>query len=120
MARVFGQIPGNPAGTGYRDRRALAGAGVHRPLQHGISGGVDVGADSIVVSGGYEDDEDYGDLIVYTGAGGRDPATGVQIEDQEFTSQNLAIVKSEAEGLPVRVVRGAGGEAAYSPAAGYR
>ncbi|MGN6430905.1 MAG: YDG/SRA domain-containing protein [Gaiellaceae bacterium] len=27
--------------------------------------------DSIVISGGYEDDEDYGDLIVYTGAGGR-------------------------------------------------
>jgi putative restriction endonuclease len=86
----------------------------------GISGAAAEGADSIVVSGGYEDDEDYGDLIVYTGHGGRDLATGVQIADQEFTRQNLALVKSEAEGLPVRVVRGAEGEAAYSPATGYR
>lgn len=78
---------------------------MHRPLQHGISGAGAEGADSIVVSGGYEDDEDYGDLIIYTGAGGRDPATGAQIADQEFEVQNLALVKSEAEGLPVRVVR---------------
>jgi putative restriction endonuclease len=72
------------------------------------------------VSGGYEDDEDYGDLIVYTGAGGRDPSTGAQIADQEFVGQNLSLVRSESEGLPVRVVRGAGGEAAHSPASGYR
>jgi putative restriction endonuclease len=89
-------------------------------LQHGISGAAAEGADSIVVSGGYEDDEDYGDLIIYTGAGGRDSATGRQIADQEFAAQNLALVKSEAEGLPVRVVRGAGGDADYSPGSGFR
>ena len=79
---------------------------MHRPTQSGISGTRAEGADSIVVSGGYEDDEDYGDLIVYTGAGGRDPQTGQQIADQDFTAQNLALVTSEAEGLPVRVTRG--------------
>jgi putative restriction endonuclease len=79
MPRTFGQISGQPIHTAYVDRRALADAGVHRPLQHGISGAAAEGADSIVVSGGYEDDEDYGDLIVYTGAGGRDPSTGQQI-----------------------------------------
>lgn len=120
MARIFGQIPGNPVGTTYVDRRALAAAGVHKPLQHGISGATAEGADSIVVSGGYEDDEDYGDLIVYTGAGGRDPVTGEQVADQEFTKQNLALVRSEAEGLPVRVVRGAGGEPGFSPPAGFQ
>jgi putative restriction endonuclease len=93
---------------------------VHRPLQHGISGAAHEGADSIVVSGGYEDDEDYGDLIVYTGAGGRDPASGKQITDQEFTGQNLALLRSEAEGLPVRVIRGTGGEPTFSPPSGYR
>jgi putative restriction endonuclease len=41
-------------------------AGVHRPLQAGISGAVSEGADSIVVSGGSEDDRDFGDTIVYT------------------------------------------------------
>lgn len=120
MARSFGEIPGNPVGTTYANRAALASAKVHKPLQHGISGAARDGADSIVVSGGYEDDEDYGDLIVDTGAGGRDPATGEQIADQEFKGQNLALVKSEAEGLPLRVVRGAGGEPAYSPVAGFR
>jgi len=34
------------------------------------------GADSIVFSGGYEDDEHRGDEIIYTGHGGRDPNTG--------------------------------------------
>ena len=42
----------------------------------GISGAERDGADSIVVSGGYEDDEDYGNVIVYTGAGGNDPSSG--------------------------------------------
>jgi putative restriction endonuclease len=120
MARTFGHIGGQPVGAAYVDRRALADAGVHRPLQHGISGGAAEGADSIVVSGGYEDDEDYGDLIVYTGAGGRDPATGQQIADQVFRAQNLALVKSQADGFPVRVIRGAGGEPGVSPAVGYR
>ncbi|WP_407665652.1 YDG/SRA domain-containing protein [Mycolicibacillus parakoreensis] len=58
--RVYGHIPGNPVGTTYANREAAHRAGVHRPLQGGISGGKD-GADSIVVSGGYVDDEDYGD-----------------------------------------------------------
>jgi putative restriction endonuclease len=101
-------------------RRALADAGVHRPLQAGISGGASEGADSIVVSGGYEDDEDYGDLVVYTGAGGRDPGTGQQVADQEFRAQNLALVRSEAEGFPVRLVRGASGDQVHSPATGLR
>lgn len=120
MARVFGEIVGNPPGTSYADRRELARAGVHRPLEHGISGAQKEGADSIVVSGGYEDDEDYGSLIVYTGAGGRDVATGRQVRDQEFTRQNLALVRSEAEGFPIRVVRGSKGEPAFSPASGFR
>jgi putative restriction endonuclease len=34
---------------------------------------------SIVLSGGYVDDEDLGDMIIYTGEGGRDAATGRQI-----------------------------------------
>jgi putative restriction endonuclease len=120
VARVFGEIAGNSVGTSYSDRRGLAAAQIHKPLQHGISGAGAEGADSIVVSGGYEDDEDYGTLIVYTGAGGRDPTTGKQIADQEFTAQNLALVKSEAEGFEVRVVRGSGGEPAFSPASGFR
>lgn len=49
----------------------------------GIWGAGDVGAQSIVVSGGYEDDEDLGNLIIYTGQGGRDPASGRQVADRD-------------------------------------
>ena len=71
--RRFGSIPGVSRGTSYADRRALYDAGVHRALIAGIVGGAKEGAESIVVSGGYEDDEDYGDILVYTGQGGNDP-----------------------------------------------
>jgi putative restriction endonuclease len=120
MTRIFGAIAGVVPGTIYADRAALSRAGVHRPPQHGISGSQTEGADSIVVSGGYEDDEDYGDVIVYTGAGGRDPASGRQIANQELSYQNLALALSATDGLPVRVVRGWGGDPAHAPAAGYR
>lgn len=81
--RVYGAVPGYPDGSEFANRTALAAASVHRPLQGGISGGRD-GADSIVVSGGYVDDEDYGDEIIYTGQGGRDENTGRQIADQKL------------------------------------
>ena len=68
--RVFGPIEGHEVGATFSNPNALAAAGIHRPLQAGISGSATEGANSIVLSGGYEDDEDYGDLIVYTGHGG--------------------------------------------------
>jgi putative restriction endonuclease len=118
--RIFGDIEGVKVGKMYDDRKELAKAKVHRPRQAGISGSGYEGADSIVVSGGYEDDQDLGDVIIYTGHGGHDPATGKQIEDQKFTVGNLALDRSRVEGLPVRVVRGAGGDPKFSPEKGYR
>jgi putative restriction endonuclease len=82
---AFGAIPGIPVGTSFPDRRALAAAGVHRPLQAGISGSGRRWAESIVVSGGHEDDVDLDDEIIYTGHGGHDPATGRQVADQHHT-----------------------------------
>src|SRR4051812_27226704 len=87
----------------------------------GISGTRAEGADSIVVNGGYEDDEDFGDEIIYTGAGGNDPTTGRQIADQTPDQPgNAGLITSQNHGLPVRVVRGARGDKIYSPATGYR
>jgi putative restriction endonuclease len=71
--RIFGHIPDVPVGSIFPSRRALAEAGVHRPLQAGISGSGAEGSDSIAVSGGYEDDIDLESEIIYTGQGGRDP-----------------------------------------------
>lgn len=55
--RIFGHIPGYPIGSWFESRATLAKAGLHRPLVAGISGTETQGADSIVLSGGYEDDE---------------------------------------------------------------
>lgn len=118
--RTFGHLPDVPVGAWFPNRQQLHESGVHRPLQAGISGSQHEGADSIVVSGGYEDDADLGDRLIYTGAGGNNPATGEQVEDQYLTRQNLALVISEQERLPVRVVRGSGGDPTYSPPDGYR
>lgn len=118
--RIFGHVPGYPEGSTFDLRAELSKAGVHRPLMAGISGSERNGADSIVLSGGYEDDQDLGDAIVYTGHGGRDPRTRAQVSDQALRGGNLALARSSLEGLPVRVVRGSRHISAHSPENGYR
>jgi putative restriction endonuclease len=93
---------------------------VHRPRVAGISGRGGEGADSVVLAGGYEDTQDCGDEILYTGHGGRDPESGRQIGHQDLTKGNLALAYNKLHGLPVRVIRGASHRSPYSPAAGYR
>jgi putative restriction endonuclease len=118
--RVFGHIPGYPEGSRFEARAELSEASVHRPLIAGISGSEREGADSIVLSGGYEDDEDLGDEIVYTGHGGRDAESRRQVAHQRLTRGNLALAHSSIEGLPVRVIRGASLDSIYAPRSGYR
>ena len=117
----YGNVPGVAARTLYDSRMALHRAGVHRPLQAGICGTADKGgAESIVVSGGYKDDKDYGNTIIYTGHGGRDPNTGAQVKDQSpEDTGNAALIKSMTTGMPVRVIRGSGGNPYFSPSSGY-
>jgi len=117
--RTYGEIDGYPLGSTFVDRDELAGSGVHRPTQAGICGGKD-GAESVVVSGGYPDDEDFGDELIYTGHGGWDRSKRKQVADQEFKSGNAGLARSAVEGYPVRVIRGAGGDDSYSPASGLR
>jgi hypothetical protein len=118
--RIFGDKAEYPEGTYFTTRIEASHAGVHRPTQSGISGSAHEGADSIVVSGGYEDDRDLGYEIWYIGNGGRDPETGEQVADQELTNGNLALIFSSQHDLPVRVVRGANSHSQYAPKAGYR
>ena len=118
--RIFGHVPGYPEGSAFGLRAELSEAGVHRPTMAGISGSERDGADSIVLSGGYEDDQDLGDEIIYTGHGGRDPRTGAQVSDQSLSRANLALAKSSLEGLPIRVVRGSRHVSPHSPEDGYR
>lgn len=116
--RIFGEINEVLPGDLFDNRKALAEAKVHPPLVAGISGSVKDGADSIVLSGGYEDDEDFGDVIIYTGAGGQ--ANNKQTSDQKLERVNLALAISKIEGLPVRVTRGQNHNHELSPVKGYR
>jgi len=54
--RVFGEIEDTQVGQIFKDRKELAGAGIHTPPMAGIWGSADDGASSIVLSGGYEDE----------------------------------------------------------------
>jgi putative restriction endonuclease len=118
--RHFGEIAGVAEGTAFTSRREAAEARVHRALQAGIVGTAQDGAESVVVSGGYEDDEDLGTEIIYTGHGGRGPS-GAQVADQTFDAPgNAALVTSQWTGQPVRVLRGPHKGSPHAPQGGYR
>ena len=115
----FGPIPSSACpeepemvkvGACWKDRLECRQYGAHFPHVAGIAGQSTVGAQSVVLSGGYEDDRDEGEWFMYTGSGGRDLSGNkrtnkIQSFDQEFTSMNQALRISCERGLPVRVVR---------------
>jgi len=115
----FGEITDVPEGSTFLNYQALNDSGIHRQRIAGISYLTNTGADSIVISGGYEDDQDFGDEIIYTGQGGRDDS-GKQNADQTLTRGNLALAQSENNNLPVRVIRGSQKDNPYAPKNGYR
>ena len=117
---MFGHVPGVSPGHWFESRRALYEAGVHRQLRAGICGRADEGAESVVLSGGYPDDLDRGDVILYTGMGGRDHATGEHVADQQLMGPNRALARNVHTGRPVRVIRGAGAASKWAPDEGYR
>ena len=57
------------------------------------------------------------DVIIYTGHGGNIPRTATQYQDQELDRQNMALVISGENRLPVRVVRGSKHKSPWSPEA---
>eukprot|EP00088_Acartia_fossae_P020781 TRINITY_DN2230_c0_g1_i1.p1 TRINITY_DN2230_c0_g1~~TRINITY_DN2230_c0_g1_i1.p1 ORF type:complete len:698 (+),score=216.45 TRINITY_DN2230_c0_g1_i1:39-2132(+) len=127
----FGPIPGIEVGMCWQYRIQVSEEGIHRPHVAGISGSAKSkdkslrGCQSIVLSGGYEDDVDSGDSFLYTGSGGRDLSgnkrTAAQSSDQTLDRTNEALAWScmvrpvtdkggdagdkWKEGKPVRVVR---------------
>lgn len=118
---IFGTIDGIPEDHIFNDRREMMPSSFHRNWAAGIDGNGTEGVAAIVLSGGYEDDEDNGDEIIYTGAGGNDSNTGKQVEDQTWQNKgNAGLRVSMDKGLPVRVVRGSKHKSNYSPKEGYQ
>lgn len=102
---VFGHVGSAQPGDLFASRAELAQRGQHRPLQAGICATQEQGAESIVLSDKYEDDEVHDDYLLYTGHGGRSEETGQQVADQTLTKANKGLVRSQVTGLPVRVFR---------------
>ncbi|XP_049360682.1 E3 ubiquitin-protein ligase ORTHRUS 2-like [Solanum verrucosum] len=97
-------------GETWEDRFECRQWGAHFPHVAGIAGQSDYGAQSVALSGGYEDDEDHGEWFLYTGSGGRDLSGNkrtnkLQSFDQKFEKLNEALRVSCLKGYPVRVVR---------------
>ncbi|KAH6821234.1 Zinc finger RING family protein [Perilla frutescens var. hirtella] len=131
----FGPIPaehdpernqGVLVGETWANRMEARQWGVHYPPIAGISGRKHYGSQSIVISGGYEDDEDHGEWFIYTGSGGRDldgnrRTNKLQSSDQEFKDGNQALRVSCINGYPVRVIRSEkDNRSPYAPEEGYR
>ncbi len=102
---VFGHVGSARPGDLFASRAELAQRGQHRPLQAGICATQEQGAESIVLSDKYEDDEVHDDFILYTGHGGRSDESGQQVADQTLTKANKGLARSQVTGLPVRVLR---------------
>ncbi|GLT70703.1 hypothetical protein SLA2020_427640 [Shorea laevis] len=93
----------------WEDRFECRQWGVHFPLVGGIAGQNKVGAQSVVLSGGYQD-EDHRGWFLYSGNGGRNlrgnkRTSKKQSFHQKFTQLNQSLRVSCIEGYPIRVVR---------------
>nr|CAD1844041.1 unnamed protein product [Ananas comosus var. bracteatus] len=111
--RIIGTIPGIGVGDAFFFRMELCVLGLHGQVQAGIdyvsasrSASGEPVATSIIVSGGYEDDDDKGDVLIYTGHGGRDQKLNKHCVDQRLEGGNLALERSMAYGIEIRVIRG--------------
>lgn len=105
-----GRVPGVEVGQCFSSRAQLIVAGLHRQVQKGIDW-IEVTvnklllATCVVHSNKYEDTEDKGETLIYTGEGGNDGTSRKQTKDQTLEGGNLALYNSAVKGEPVRVIR---------------
>jgi hypothetical protein len=71
--------------------------GTHNAGVAGIAGSAEMGAWSVALNGGYEDDFDEGYRFVYTGSGGRDKKV--------FSSLTLELIVVEPHGTKLQAPR---------------
>jgi putative restriction endonuclease len=116
----LGLISGIPIGSVFVSRMEMVNNRLHRPPMAGISYISNGPAESIVLSGGYIDDVDEGDRIIYTGQGGQERTGGRQVRDQELTRGNRALAISQELGTPIRMIRGSRSGSKYGPSIGFR
>lgn len=107
--QILGAVPGVEVGDEFQYRVELAIVGIHRLYQAGIDymkyHGDEIVAASIVASGGYADELDNSDVLIYSGQGGLS-GKDKQPADQKLERGNLALKNSIKYKNYVRVIRG--------------
>ncbi|KAI4327183.1 hypothetical protein L6164_019675 [Bauhinia variegata] len=104
--QILGSVPGVEVGDEFQYRVELNIIGLHRLTQGGIDYVKHNGkvlATSVVASGGYADELDNSDVLVYTGSGGNVMKSDKEPEDQKLQRGNLALKNSSEERNPVRM-----------------
>lgn len=112
VIKRVGDVPGTEIGDIFFFRFELCLVGLHSQLMSGIdyinvraSQDEDPLAVSIIASGSNDDNDDDGDVLIYSGQGGvyRKDKSAM---DQKLEKGNLALEKSLHRGNEVRVIRG--------------
>ncbi|KAA8517847.1 hypothetical protein F0562_015321 [Nyssa sinensis] len=113
IKKRVGAVPGVEVGDIFFFRMELCLVGLHAPSMAGIDYmSVKITVDeepvavSIVSSGGYEDNGEDADVLIYSGQGGNIYRKDKQIIDQKLERGNLALEKSLHRANEVRVIRG--------------
>lgn len=113
MRKRIGVTPGVEVGDIFFFRMEMCLAGLHAQSMAGIDymfvkGGLEEEpvAVSIVSSGGYDDDADDADVLIYSGQGGNVNRKDKQVADQKLERGNLALDRSFHRANEVRVIRG--------------
>jgi len=118
---IVGNVAGIPVGHEFFSRSEMAAVGFHRSPMRGIDycpagrsnktfeGRKLPYALCVISSGGYEDDNDNGDWLWYTGEGGNDlNSSRRQVAGQLLKGGNEALHNSMTLRVPVRLARFAG------------
>ncbi|MCO5553073.1 hypothetical protein L7F22_006594 [Adiantum nelumboides] len=110
--KVVGSVAGVEVGDHFYFRMELCCIGMHTFLQGGIdytsskSGQYEVSIATSIISSGSYNDKDDGEVLIYTGQGGRSMLDRKPTEDQKMERGNLALKNSMKRNVPVRVIRG--------------
>ncbi|EPS39355.1 hypothetical protein H072_6848 [Dactylellina haptotyla CBS 200.50] len=67
---VFGYIPGHQRGSQFASRTEIVSAGLHRRPMGSVHGRAMEGVYSVLITGGYREDRNIGNVIHFTGVGG--------------------------------------------------
>lgn len=116
--QTIGQVLGIVPGATFEDRDDLYDSCVHRTKQAGVQGDSKSGARSIVLNGMYEDDDDQGEVIYYSGPG----QDGNQVLEggNQWLKLTYDVGRDALNKPTVRVIRGSKAQTKFAPTYGLR